>query len=168
MQMPVLSNPKHERFAQLLVQGESAVNAYEQAGYRRDDGNAVRLTKKPAIADRVQELTGRAAARVVAKQQITKEKLVEWHNNVRKRGMKSGQLSAADTAIKEISILTGHRIEKSEIGAPGEFDALTDDELERALIEMIQELGLFQKVETQLLALGDGGVAAVEDDETQH
>ena len=102
---------------------------------------------RSAITGRVQELTGRAAARVVAKQQITKEKLVEWHNNVRKRGMKSGQLSAADTAIKEISILTGHRIEKSEIGSPGEFDAPSDDELERMLVEQIAELGLEGKTQ---------------------
>ena len=27
------------------------------------------------------------------------------------------------------------RVERSEVGAPGEFDALGDDELERALIE---------------------------------
>jgi hypothetical protein len=112
-------------------------------------------------------LTERAAARVVAKQQITKEKLVEWHNDVRERGMKSGQLSAADTAIKEISILTGHRIEKSEIGQPGEFDSFSDDELERALIER------FARWATQVLGDDELERALRErfarlDSETQH
>jgi hypothetical protein len=61
---------------------------------------------------------------VAVVQQITKEKLVGWQNEVRERGMESGRLSAAGTAIKEISILTGHRVERSEVGAPGEYDAL--------------------------------------------
>jgi hypothetical protein len=55
--------------------------------------------------------------------------------------LESGQLSASGTAIKEISILTGHRVERSEVGAAGEFDALTDDELERMLVERIARLG---------------------------
>lgn len=34
------------------------------------------------------------------------------------------------------------RIERSEIGAPGEFDAFSDDELERMLVERLNALGL--------------------------
>jgi len=56
--------------------------------------------------------------------------------------VESGQLSAGMTAVKEIGVLTGHRIERSEIGAPGEFDHLNDDELERALVERLSALGL--------------------------
>jgi hypothetical protein len=36
--------------------------------------------------------------------------------------MEAGQISAAVAATKEIGILTGLRIERSERGAPGEFD----------------------------------------------
>jgi hypothetical protein len=118
--MPVLKNPRHERFSAFMAEGRSIVEAYAAAGYRRDDGNAVRLSKKPAIAGRVQELTGQIADRVAATKQITREKLVEWHNDVRKQGMKSGQLSAADKAITEISVLTGLRVERSEVGSPDE------------------------------------------------
>jgi hypothetical protein len=32
-------------------------------------------------------------------------------------------------------VLSGQRIERKEVGAPGEFDAVSDDELERALVE---------------------------------
>jgi hypothetical protein len=76
-------------------------------------------------------------ARLAAAQQITKEKLIEWHNEIREQGKKNGQLSPAETAIKEISVLTGHRIERAEIGAPTEFDALSDDELKHMLIERL-------------------------------
>jgi hypothetical protein len=32
-------------------------------------------------------------------------------------------------------------VERAEVGAPGEYDALSDDELERMLIERIAKLG---------------------------
>jgi hypothetical protein len=61
--------------------------------------------------------------------------------------MKDGQFSAAVTAVKEKSILSGHRIERQEVGPAGAFDALTDEELERALIERINALGLRSNVD---------------------
>jgi hypothetical protein len=36
-----------------------------------------------------------------------------------------GQLSAAIAAIKEKGVLTGKRIERREVGGPGEFEART-------------------------------------------
>jgi hypothetical protein len=60
----------------------------------------------------------------------------------RKRAMQSGQLSAAVAAIREIGVLSGQRIERKEVGAPGAFDDLTDDRLERALRERFNALGL--------------------------
>jgi hypothetical protein len=39
--MSPLNNNRHERFVQLLLQGESAIDAHEHAGYWRDDGNAI-------------------------------------------------------------------------------------------------------------------------------
>jgi len=54
------------------------------------------------------------------------------------RAMESGQLSAAVSALKEKGVLSGKRVERSEIGAPGEFDHLNDDELERALAERLK------------------------------
>jgi hypothetical protein len=140
MQMPVLTNAKYERFAQLLAQGKSAVEAYERAGYRRDDGNAVRLTKKPAITGRVQELTGQAAE----KAKITVETLLRQADEIRRRAMESHQYSAAVAAIREMGVLSGARIERKEIGAPGEFDHLSDDELLAALRER------FAKLESEL------------------
>jgi hypothetical protein len=137
--MPVLSNARHEKFAQLLAQlhGEMTVaDAHEQAGYRRNEGNASTLARHPDVQERVKEIKGHVAAA----QQITREKLVEWHNEVRQQGMVNGQLSAADTAIKEISVLTGHRIERAEIGGPGEFDHLTDAELLSAIRERFARL----------------------------
>jgi hypothetical protein len=63
--MPVLSNPRHERFAQELAKGGSQIAAYENAGYKPDRGAASNLSAKPYISQRVAELQGMAAARTV-------------------------------------------------------------------------------------------------------
>jgi hypothetical protein len=56
--------------------------------------------------------------------------------------MESKQFSAAIAAIREMGVLSGQRIERREIGAPSEFEALTDDELLAALRERLRALGL--------------------------
>jgi hypothetical protein len=68
---------------------------------------------------------------------------------MRVRALENSQLSAAVAAIKEKGVHSGKRVERSEVGAPGEFEALTDDQLERALMERIARLGLTDVGETQ-------------------
>ena len=60
--------------------------------------------------------------------------------------MESKQYNAANTAIKNKSVLAGVWIERAEIGSPGEFDHLNDDELERLLVERLGALGLSVEV----------------------
>jgi hypothetical protein len=52
--------------------------------------------------------------------------------------MANGQISAAVSAIKEKGVLIGKRIERQELGRPGEFETMTDDELERAFDRAFQ------------------------------
>jgi hypothetical protein len=156
--MPVLKNPRHEKFAQLLAEGKkTTAEAYERCGYKPSRFNASKLANNPAVKERVIQITTKVAARVAAAQQITKEKLIEWHNEIREQGKKSGQLSPAETAIKEISVLTGHRIERSEIGGPGEFDALTDDELWRVVVERFERLKSLHESGVGSIALNGNG-----------
>ena len=70
--MPVLENPRHERFAQELAKGISAEAAYAASGYKRDRGAASRLSSKVNIQARVAELLERGAARA----EVTVEKIV--------------------------------------------------------------------------------------------
>jgi phage terminase small subunit len=62
--MPVLSNARHERFAQELAKGKTQVEAYTLAGYRPDDGAAARLSGNVRVQARVAELLTAAAIRV--------------------------------------------------------------------------------------------------------
>src|SRR6266404_1840646 len=63
--MPLLKNARHEAFARAIVEGKSARDAYQAAGYkskgRGADANASRLISNDNVARRVAELKEEAA-----------------------------------------------------------------------------------------------------------
>ena len=59
--MLIVTNPRHERFAQLLAEGHTADEAYNRAGYTPNRGNAIRLKANERIARRVAEIQAAAA-----------------------------------------------------------------------------------------------------------
>jgi hypothetical protein len=144
----VLANHRRELFAQLLVQGFTAVDAYEKAGYKRHDGNACTLAKHPEVQVRLEEIRGELSAdfplgtsAIAARANVTPESLKNEAEEVRVQAMANGQLSAAINAIKEKGVLSGKRVERSEVGGPGEFDHMSDEELHAEIMREIAELG---------------------------
>jgi phage terminase small subunit len=139
--MPTLRNHRHERFAQLLANGKNATDAYEEAGYKRSHSNGPALAKTEAISARVAQISAetlereRATAKAAAERlTITKQLLIESLLEARKGALHAHQYSAFVNATKEIAILAGLRIERSERGQPGEFDwisKLTVEELQQ-------------------------------------
>lgn len=53
-----LKNPRHEKFAQGLAEGKTADQAYQDAGYKPNRGNATTLKANKSVKDRVAELQG--------------------------------------------------------------------------------------------------------------
>jgi hypothetical protein len=139
--MPVLDNPRHERFAQYLAEAKTAAEAYVLVGFKPNRGNPSKLAHRPSVAARVKELTSHYAE-LAAKTAITTESLVQDSEKVFRRAMETNQLSAANTAIKGKGILSGKWIERTEVGTPGEYETMTDDELERQIMERVARLGL--------------------------
>ena len=81
--MPVLANPRHERFAQELAKGKTADAAYVSAGYRENRHNAATLNRKKHISTRVSELLERArkieviaTERAIERLAISKERVL--------------------------------------------------------------------------------------------
>jgi hypothetical protein len=56
--MPVLKNPRHERFAQLIASGIAANAAFTQVGYKAPQ-NSPRLSRNELVAKRIEELQAR-------------------------------------------------------------------------------------------------------------
>lgn len=59
--MPILPNPRHEKFAQALAKGKTADEAYTDAGFKYNRGNAARLKANESIMKRVDELVSKGA-----------------------------------------------------------------------------------------------------------
>jgi hypothetical protein len=137
-EMPVLANAKYERMAQLLARGLAAVDAHEQAGYRRNDSNASTWANKPLIKQRVEEIKADAARLTTRKLHIDKDYLVSEAERIQRLAEAGGNYQAAMNALKEQGVLTGIRIERQEVGQPGEFQAI--EAMSRAeLVAFIQD-----------------------------
>lgn len=90
--MPALPNPKHERFAQCIADGDSTAQAYRSAGFSAKNPQAAasggkRLKSQPQIAARIVEISTRrmhiteqaetiAMHRAVEKLAISRERVI--------------------------------------------------------------------------------------------
>lgn len=110
--MPALDNPKHERFAQLLAKGKTQTEAYVEAGYKADDGNAARLTGNDKVQARVAEIQERAATRVEVSVASLTANLLRIAQKAEKLSEAPG-LSVARAAQMDVAKLNGLVIDKS-------------------------------------------------------
>jgi hypothetical protein len=95
------------------------------------------MARKEHIRQRLTEINNAVAARTV----VTTKTLINEAEEVRKAAYDSGQFGAANTAIKGKAILSGKWIERAEVGAPRDYENLTDDDLERQIMERMARLG---------------------------
>lgn len=129
--MPVLKNPKHERFAQELAKGKSAAEAYQTAGYSPNPGNCIRLKGNESVSNRVAEIVGRVAKRA----EVTIEDIARQLDEDRALAHEVKQAGAAVSASSVKAKLFGLIREKHEhTGANGgpikhDLSGLSDDNL---------------------------------------
>lgn len=118
--MPALGNAKHERFAQELAKGKTATEAYVEAGYAPNDGNAARLKGNDRIVARVAEILDRAAIRA----EVTVASLTERLLAIAAKGEASTEaplLGVARASLMDAAKLNGLVVEKQELNATGEL-----------------------------------------------
>lgn len=146
--MPILSNPRHEAFAQGLAKGLTADEAYKKAGFKPNRGNASTLKTNQNILDRVSELQ----AKTVKKAEITVESLAQELEEARAIALAEKQSSAAVSATMGKAKLFGLGSENRKVTGTiqvvtitaKQLDALGDDELSllEAAYPVLQKLGL--------------------------
>jgi len=112
--MPALSNPKHERFAQLLAKGETATEAYILAGYKANDGNAATLKGNQRVRERVAEIQERAAIRTEISVASITESLLRIADKAEKLADSSG-LSVARATQMDVAKLNGLVVDKKDL-----------------------------------------------------
>jgi hypothetical protein len=75
--------------------------------------------------------------------------LFERADQIYRQAMLAGQFHAAISALKELGVPSGKRVERSERGEPGEFDRVSDDVLRQAVADRAEQLGFIPKNKTQ-------------------
>lgn len=114
--MPVLSNPRHERFAQELAQGKSAAEAYAIAGYVPNEGNCIRLKGNERVISRLAELQELGAKRA----EVTLESLINEAADIQAKALEAGQFGPSVTALTAKAKLAGKWIDRNQhTGANG-------------------------------------------------
>lgn len=131
--MPVLDNPRHERFAQELAKGEPASTAYVNAGYSANEGNCIRLKGNERIKARVAEIQGAAADEVICTVHDIARQLDEDRQFARENVAASAAIAATMGKAKVLGLM----IEKHELtgkdGGPMETVDMTPTEIGRRI-----------------------------------
>jgi hypothetical protein len=125
------------------------LDAYEAAGYARDDANASRLKANPKVAARLAELQ----AEVAAETTVTVQGLLNELEDARKKATDLKQLSAAIKAIEGKAKLSGLLVErqKVEVGGPGDFSKCdsTEDICDKLASEWLGGVNWWHGVTTE-------------------
>lgn len=155
----MLKNAKHEHFAQLVSNGESAPRAYVLAGYSENgaEQGSSRLLKNVEVCSRVahlrkfkEEIHAQTVVKAFEASGLTKEWIIEQlMDNVAMAkaaepvldhegnpiGEYKTNLAAANKALELLGKEVGMFIDRKEVGQPGDFSKVDDDELERSIDE---------------------------------
>lgn len=169
MSSSALKNAKHEHFCQLVSNGDSALQAYILAGYSKNGAkqSASRLLTHADVCARIEYLRkvkeekhAEAVEKAAKKVGITKEWILEQlaenvamakqavpvlDNEGKPTGEYKQNLAAANKALELLGIESGMFIKKVETGGPGDFERLTDEELEQRIRDTEHALGIAQE-----------------------
>jgi hypothetical protein len=146
--MPRGSQGRLVKFARELAAGNKPREAAIAAGYPPGssfDSNA----RKRAGRDDVKRLVAEFRAPIAEKLNITLEWLVEENLLLYRTAKAAGQIRDARESLKELGVLSGKRVERSEHGEPGEFERMSDEEVWKDLTRRARALGFEPPPETQ-------------------
>lgn len=127
--------PQQEKFAQAVAAGRSFSDAYREAyatgkmKAKTVNEEACRLAKDPKIAARVAEIR----KPVIEEVKYELKDALREAEEARILALAIEQPAAAVSASKLKSQLTGLLIERTEVGGPGSFDNLTDEQIDAQL-----------------------------------
>jgi phage terminase small subunit len=167
--MGVLQDPQHESFAQSIALGKAPRLAYEAAGYkvgskRAAIASASRLRNRPDVAQRILELQIGAAKLVHVDRAFIVQKLVRTlamamgeaprPRTIFLRGSKGKRGKTEIIQVLDVDTMAANRaaellgkeigmfIDRSEVGAPGDFARLTDEELRERVRDIYASAGV--------------------------
>src|SRR5882724_529844 len=175
--MPAFRNPKWERACQERAAGGEVAASYGAAGFARNPVSATQFFKRPQVVERIQEIVqakyeDERKAREIATEEAGIDKAwvlkrLKYLTDIslqKREIVRHGKvigIGAADgpTAVKCLTLAAqvgGLLVQRHEIGAPGDFARMTDDELDDSLVQTAQALGLPEEAVGKLLTYRNG------------
>jgi phage terminase small subunit len=146
-----LKNQRRELFAQALARGNTTDDAYAEAGFSPNRGNAARLKANESISIRVAELQEKAEKRFYLTKQYVIDALIEnAEKALGRRPVRLGnaneigkfedvyvyEAAAANAAIKMAGVEVGLFVDRKDVRlVTSEYDKMTDAELAQRLAE---------------------------------
>lgn len=130
--MGALRNPRHERFALAYFATGIARRAYQQAGYSARQSDTVECAPADACASRLlkhAKVQSRLQEIAVAHAQVTEQSLLEELEQARIVAEANAQSGAMVAATMGKARITGHIVDRKEVGKPGDFEQMTESEL---------------------------------------
>src|SRR6266516_3187968 len=147
--MPQLFNPRHERFCALVAEGKSVSAAHEEAGYRRNDGNAYALRHRDDVSARISELlaeraaqNAEASAKAVETLALTQEWVLGELKRNAEQAAKLKQYGPSNRALELLGKQLGMFIDRAEITQANEFKGMSLEEMRQELVMRARRLGL--------------------------
>ena len=110
--MPVLSNARHERFAQSVAFGIPSYAAYIEAGYQEHHNNPYRLRENEGVKARIMEIQADTARRVSLSRADLLQMMVDDRELARSQGQSAAAIRASELLGRE---LAGLYVEKKKV-----------------------------------------------------
>ena len=128
------------KFARELAAGSKPREAAIAAGYPPGSSFDSNARKRAGRYD-VKRMIAEFRAPIAEKLDITLEWLIEENLELYRLARAAGQIRDAREGLKELGVLSGKRVERSERGEPGDFERMSDEEVWRDLTERARALG---------------------------
>jgi hypothetical protein len=137
--MPLLPNPRWEKYCQGIASGLKPGRAAKEAGYSKNGNNQSRLKTLPEIQKRIEELRMAIHEVTIQKSGVDKKAVIRSIEQTREAAKAAMQYGAALKADELLGKTIGMFIERREIGRAGEFEGLSDKrEIVEAIIARIE------------------------------
>jgi hypothetical protein len=139
--MPVLRNPRHEKFSQLVASGIKPREAYVSVEYKPTGAKqaASRLLTKVDVRERVSELQ-QAAARSTAEAVIlNRERVLNRLSQLSHEAQQTGHYSAAARCEELIGKEIGMFVDRSTLLWETDPDRMTPDQLDCIAERLLQK-----------------------------
>lgn len=126
-----LKNPKHERFAQAIIKGETLAKAYVTAGYAANEKNAARLKKNEGVEARLAELHQQTAELAKIDAAYVLKQAVKLHEKCMANNENGTAARALELVGKHVSVKAFQ--ERIDHSGRIEYSDVTEEELDARL-----------------------------------